>query len=85
MTVSVTKLVTKLGLMYLLEEFGLQFDKIYFDIRVSHPNYLSNRTKTLQEVYEMNENERKDEYLESLKCGEGNLHPGCISHIWRYV
>ena len=37
-----------------------------------------------KEVYAMNE-EKKDEYLESVKCGEGNLHPGCICHILRYV
>ena len=35
-------------------------------MRVSHPNCLSNRTKTLQELYEMNENEKKDEYLERV-------------------
>ena len=30
------------------------FGKTFLDIRVSHPHCLSNRTKTLQEVYEMN-------------------------------
>ena len=77
------------------------FDKTFLDIRVSHPNCLSNRTKTLTVVYEKNENEKKDEYLElelesnlhsntiipreSVERGEGNIHPGCISHIRRYV
>ena len=42
------------------------FDKTFLDIRVSHPNCLSNRTKTLQEVYEENEDEKKDEYLERV-------------------
>ena len=42
------------------------FDKTFLDIRVSHPNCLSNRTKTLQEVYEENEKEKKDEYLERV-------------------
>ena len=42
------------------------FDKTFLDIRVSPPNCLSNRTKTLQEVYEMNKNEKKDEYLERV-------------------
>ena len=42
------------------------FDKTFLDIRVSHPNCLSNRTKTPKEVYEKNENEKKDEYLERV-------------------
>ena len=42
------------------------FDKTFLDIRVSHPNCLSNRTKTLQEVYEEIEKEKKDEYLERV-------------------
>ena len=42
------------------------FDKTFLDIRVSYPNCLSNRTKTLQEVNEKNEKEKKDEYLERV-------------------
>ena len=37
------------------------FDKTYLDTRVLHPNCLSNRTKTLQEIYKENEKEKKDE------------------------
>ena len=42
------------------------FDKTFLDIRVSHPNCISSRTKTLQEVYEENEKEKKDENLEKV-------------------
>ena len=42
------------------------FDKTFLDIRVSHPNCLSNRTKTGNEVYEKNENEKKEECLERV-------------------
>ena len=42
------------------------FDKTFLDIRVAHPDCLSNRTTTLQEVYEMNKNEKKDEYIEII-------------------
>ena len=42
------------------------FDKTFLVISVSHPNCSSNRTKTLQEVYEENEKEKKDEYLERV-------------------
>ena len=42
------------------------FDKTFLDIRASHPNCLSQRTKTLQEVYKMKENKKKDEYLERV-------------------
>ena len=52
------------------------FDKTFLDIRVSHPNCLSNRTKTLQEVYEKNEKEKKDEYLERvLNVEKGTFTP----------
>ena len=37
------------------------FDMTFLDIMVSHPNCLSNTTKTLKRVYENNENEKKDE------------------------
>ena len=47
----------------MLEEFGIPFDRTFLDIRVSHPNCLSNRTKTYKEVYEKNENKKKDDYL----------------------
>ena len=44
------------------------FHKTFLDIRVSHPNCLLNkiRTKTLQEEYEENDKEKKDEYLERV-------------------
>ena len=53
---------------------GTPFDKTFLDIRVSHHNCLSNRAKTLQEVYETNKNEKKDEYLERvLNVEEANF------------
>ena len=54
------------------------FDKTFLDIRVSHPNCLSNKTKTLQEVYEMNENEKKDEYLERVLNVEKATFPPAV-------
>jgi len=41
-------------------------DKTFLDIRVSHPNCLSNRTKTLEEIHEDNEEEKKDHYNERV-------------------
>ena len=58
--------MTKLALTYLLRGVWTPLDNTFLDIRVSHPNCLSNRTKTLQEVYEKNEKEKKDEYLERV-------------------
>ena len=62
-------------------------DKTFIDIRVSLPNCLSNRTKTLKEVYEKNENEKKDEYLEGVLNAEKAtftlavfLTSGCMSN-----
>ena len=39
------------------------FDKTVLDIRVSHPNCLSNRTKTLKEVYEKRNKKNSIFYL----------------------
>jgi len=41
-------------------------DKTFLDIRVSHPNCLSNRTKTLEEIHQDNEDEKKDHYNERV-------------------
>ena len=37
-------------------------DRAFFDIRVSHPNTLSNRNLTLEQVYTKNEEEKKRSY-----------------------
>ena len=39
------------------------FDKSFIDVRVTHPNCLSNRSKPFQKIYEENEKEKKDEYI----------------------
>ena len=35
------------------------FDRTFIDIRVTHPNCRSNRDKTLQQIYEEHETEKK--------------------------
>ena len=35
------------------------FDKSFFDVRVTHPNCLSNRSKPVQQKYKENEDEKK--------------------------
>ena len=63
------------------------FDKSFFDVRVTHPNCLSNGSKPFQKIYEENEKEKKDEYNERvLNVEKGNLiHSPCVPNIWRYV
>ena len=52
------------------------FDKSFFDVRVTHPNCLSNRSKPFQKIYEENEKEKKDEYNERvLNVEKGNFTP----------
>ena len=58
------------------------FDKTFLDIRVSHPNCLSNRTNTLKEVYEKNE---KNEYLERVLNVEKATFIPAVFLIRRYV
>ena len=41
-------------------------DRAFFDVRVSHPNTLSNRGKTLKQIYSYNEQEKKAEYEERV-------------------
>ena len=55
------------------------FDKSFFDVRVTHPNCLSNRSKPFQKIYEENEKEKKDEYNERvLNVEKGNFTPLCF-------
>ena len=66
------------GQIYQLEEHGVwtSFDKSFFDVRVTHPNCLSNRSKPFQQIYEENEKEKKDEYNERvLNVEKGNFTP----------
>ena len=52
------------------------FDKSFFDVRVTHPNCLSNRSKPFQKIYEENEKEKKDEYNERvINVEKGNFNP----------
>ena len=52
------------------------FDKSFFDVRVTHPNCLSNRSKPFQKIYEENEKEKKDEYNERvINVEKGNFTP----------
>ena len=52
------------------------FDKSFFDVRVTHPNCLSNRSKPFQKIYEENEKEKKDEYNERvLNVEKGTFTP----------
>ena len=43
-----------------------QGEKTYFDVRVTHTNALSNRGKTLDQIYRQNENEKKNLYNERI-------------------
>ena len=43
-----------------------QGKKTYFDVRVTHTNALSNRGKTLDQIYRQNENEKKNLYNERI-------------------
>ena len=52
------------------------FDKSFFDVRVTHPNCLSNRSKPFQQIYKENEDEKKKEYNERvLNVEKGNFTP----------
>ena len=37
-----------------------------FDVRVTHPNAPSNRSKTMEQLYRRNEKEKKDKYVERI-------------------
>ena len=53
-----------------------QYDRSFVDIRVTHPNCLSNSDKTLQEIYEKNEKEKKDFYESRvIHVERGNFTP----------
>ena len=43
-----------------------QGEKTYFDVRVTHTNALSNRGKTLDQIYRKNENEKKNLYNDRI-------------------
>ena len=53
-----------------------QYDRSFVDIRVTHPNCLSNSGKSLQEIYEKHEKEKK-EFYESrvIHVERGNFTP----------
>ena len=52
------------------------FDKSFFDVRVTHPNCLSNRSKPFQQIYKENEDEKKKEYNKRvLNVEKGNFTP----------
>ena len=53
-----------------------QYDRSFVDIRVTHPNCLSNSDKTLKEIYERNEKEKKDFYESRvIHVERGNFTP----------
>ncbi|KAL5262366.1 hypothetical protein ACHWQZ_G007921 [Mnemiopsis leidyi] len=53
-----------------------QFDRSFVDIRVTHPNCLSNSDKTLQELYNKHEKEKKDLYESRvIHVERGNFTP----------
>ena len=41
-------------------------ERVFFDIRVTHPNNPSNRTKSLNQIYKANEREKKTKYNERI-------------------
>ena len=52
------------------------YDRTFVDIRVTHPNCLSNRDKPLDQIYQQNEKEKKDQYnLRVLHAEKGNFTP----------
>ena len=52
------------------------FDRTFIDIRVTHPNCTSNRDKTLKQIYEEHETEKKRKYNERvLNVEKGNFTP----------
>ena len=65
-------------------------DKTFFDIRVTHPNCPSFRTKSLEQIYKQNENEKKNLYNERILNAEkgsfvplifttsGGMGPECV-------
>ena len=70
-----------------------QGEKTYFDVRVTHTNALSNRGKTLDQIYRQNENEKKNLYNERIINVEkssftplvfstsGGMAPECLNSI----
>ncbi|NRB82009.1 MAG: hypothetical protein HRU38_25715 [Saccharospirillaceae bacterium] len=69
-----------------------KFERTYFDVRVTHPNAPSNRSKTMKQLYERNEKEKKDKYSQRIKNIEkgsfvplvfstsGGTAPECTKH-----
>ncbi len=52
------------------------YDRSFLDIRVAHPNCLSNRDKTLKQLYQQHENEKKNQYnLRVMHVERGNFTP----------
>lgn len=52
------------------------FDRTFLDVRVSHPNAPSNRSKTLKKLYEDNEKEKKLAYNDRvINIEKGNFSP----------
>ena len=68
------------------------FERTLFDVRVTHPNAPSNRSKTMEQLYRRNEKEKKDKYVERIVNVEkgtfvplvystsGGTAPECSAH-----
>merc|ERR1712224_346401 len=53
-----------------------QYDRSFVDIRVTHPNCLSNSGKTLKGIYDRHEKEKKDFYESRvIHVERGNFTP----------
>ena len=67
--------------------FYSTLDKSLFDIRVLHPNALSNKSKPLQTMYATHEKEKKTKYLHRiLEIEKANFTPLVMATIyWRNV
>ena len=71
------------------------FDCTFVDIRVTHPNCLSNRNLPLQQIFRQHEREKKEKYIERVQNVEranftsfvfmttGGMGPECLKFINR--
>ena len=51
-------------------------EKTFFDVRVTHPNAVSHRSKSLQQLYKQNENEKKRLYSDRvINCERATFTP----------
>ena len=69
-----------------------RFERTFFDVRVTHPNAPSNRNKSLKQLYERNETEKKVKYAQRVINVEkgtfcplvystfGGTAPECTAH-----